>query len=65
MKQVNYENSEVRMTTKRLETLVDGIFAIAMTLLVLSLDVPQFNNQVTNMLILNSLIQFHNFLFTY
>lgn len=65
MKQVNYENSEVQMTTKRLETLVDGIFAIAMTLLVLSLDVPQFNNQVTNMLILNSLIQFHNFLFTY
>ena len=34
-------NTNISMTTKRIETLVDGIFAIAMTLLVLSLDVPQ------------------------
>lgn len=56
MKQIDYENSEVWMTTKRIETLVDGIFAIAMTLLVLSLDVPQFNSPVTNTVMLNSLI---------
>jgi uncharacterized membrane protein len=36
------------MDTKRLETLVDGIFAIAMTLLVLSLAVPQLTPPVTD-----------------
>jgi len=35
------------MDTKRLETLVDGIFAIAMTLLVLGLAVPQIAPPVT------------------
>jgi uncharacterized membrane protein len=34
-----YEFSSQYMDTKRLETLVDGIFAIAMTMLVLGLDV--------------------------
>jgi uncharacterized membrane protein len=36
----NPESSNIWMTTKRLETLVDGIFAIVMTLLVLSLTIP-------------------------
>ena len=36
------------MDTKRLETLVDGIFAIAMTLLVLGLVVPVIPEPVTN-----------------
>lgn len=45
----------VWMTTKRIETLVDGIFAIAMTLLVLSINVPQLIYPVTNALILQSL----------
>ena len=36
------------MDTKRLETLVDGIFAIAMTLLVLGLAVPVIHAPVTN-----------------
>lgn len=35
-----YSDSNLWMTTKRIETLVDGIFAIAMTLLVLSIVVP-------------------------
>ena len=41
------ENTQL-MDTKRLETLVDGIFAIAMTLLVLSLAVPQLTPPVTD-----------------
>ena len=36
------------MDTKRLETLVDGIFAIAMTLLVLGLAVPVIRPPLTN-----------------
>ena len=35
-------------TTKRIETLVDGIFAIAMTLLVLNIDVPQLMSPVSD-----------------
>ena len=33
---------------KRLETLTDGIFAIAMTLLVLSIEVPTFTNNTAS-----------------
>ncbi len=35
-------------STKRIETLVDGIFAIAMTLLVLNIGVPQIIGQVSD-----------------
>ena len=35
------------MKTSRIETLVDGIFAISMTLLVLTLDVPKVSNFLT------------------
>lgn len=35
------------MTTNRIETLVDGIFAIAMTLLVLSIDVPEIRGPLS------------------
>lgn len=42
------------MPTKRFETLVDGIFAIAMTLLVLGLAVPQINGSLSNTVILSS-----------
>ena len=44
------------MDTKRLETLVDGIFAIAMTLLVLSLSVPQLTPPVTDASLQKALI---------
>ena len=37
----NSDYLEVWMTTKRIETLVDGIFAIAMTLLVLTIGAPE------------------------
>jgi uncharacterized membrane protein len=38
---------ELKIPTNRLETLTDGIFAIAMTLLVLSIAVPTLQNPVT------------------
>jgi uncharacterized membrane protein len=56
MKSFNELGIEVSMSTKRMETLVDGIFAIAMTLLVLSLNVPQFPYPSTNMQILGFLV---------
>lgn len=43
------------MSTKRIETLVDGIFAIAMTLLVLGLEVPRIPYPATNSQILDVL----------
>ena len=43
------------MDTKRLETLVDGIFAIAMTLLVLGLAVPQINRSLSNEVVTNAI----------
>jgi len=43
------------MDTKRLETLVDGIFAIAMTLLVLGLAVPQINRPLSNEVVTNAI----------
>jgi len=43
------------MDTKRLETLVDGIFAIAMTLLVLGLAVPQINGPLSNEVVTNAI----------
>jgi uncharacterized membrane protein len=49
------EDSNVWMTTNRIETLIDGIFAIAMTLLVLSLNVPQMAYPVTNAVMLQGL----------
>jgi uncharacterized membrane protein len=39
----------------RLETLVDGIFAIAMTLLVFDLPIPHFNPPLTSVIFQNSL----------
>lgn len=59
------QNSDVWMTTKRIETLVDGIFAIAMTLLVLSLNVPQIPYPATNAIILKSLLGMSQQFFIY
>jgi uncharacterized membrane protein len=43
------------MSKNRIETLVDGIFAIAMTLLVLDLAVPNLNVPLSNMVIQHAL----------
>ena len=49
------ETSSIFMKTDRMETLVDGIFAIAMTLLVLALVVPDLSGVVTNDAVINAL----------
>ena len=41
------ESIKLWMTTSRIETLVDGIFAIAMTLLVLSIGVPDISRSLS------------------
>lgn len=55
-KNVKKDLKEQFMNTSRIETLADGIFAIAMTLLVLTLEVPNFPDPVTNTTIFNFLI---------
>jgi uncharacterized membrane protein len=55
----------VWQTTKRIETLADGIFAIAMTLLVLTIDVPNITGQISNTVILQNLIFLIPKLFAY
>ncbi len=52
---IEYEGSSSYTDTKRLETLVDGIFAIAMTLLVLGLAVPQINGPLSNTAVQNAI----------
>lgn len=56
MKNENSANLNIWSTTKRIETLVDGIFAIAMTLLVLSIDVPQLPDSVSNAVMQQALL---------
>ncbi|MGZ7069070.1 MAG: TMEM175 family protein [Methanobacterium sp.] len=49
------EGSNQYFNKNRINTLVDGIFTIAMTLLVLNLVVPHFTGQINNSQLLNSL----------
>ncbi|MGZ7210312.1 MAG: TMEM175 family protein [Methanobacterium sp.] len=51
------EGSNQYFNKNRINTLVDGIFTIAMTLLVLNLVVPHFTGQINNSQLLNSLYQ--------
>ena len=51
---INNEGFDVDIPKNRLETLVDGIFAIAMTLLVLGLTVPHLSGQLTNTVVQDS-----------
>jgi uncharacterized membrane protein len=53
---VESESFSQYMDTKRLETLVDGIFAIAMTLLVLGLAVPTIQPPLTNASVTNAIL---------
>jgi uncharacterized membrane protein len=59
------KNQDEWETTSRIETLVDGIFAIAMTLLVLNLSIPQLTNSVSNTTVENYLIGLIPKFFTY
>lgn len=52
-------------TTSRIETLVDGIFAIAMTLLVLNIVVPQLASPVSNTAMQSTLIGMWSHFFAY
>jgi len=51
-------NADPGLTTRRIEALTDGVFAIAMTLLVLTLDLPQINKGMVPR------CQLHDFLFS-
>jgi len=64
-KNMEQRNRDVWMTTQRIETLVDGIFAISMTLLVLNLDIPQITGVVSNDAIWNALVNLWPKIFTY
>jgi uncharacterized membrane protein len=56
---------DVWETTGRIETLVDGIFAIAMTLLVLNIAVPQLTAPVSNATMQSTLISMWPKFFAY
>ncbi|OEC84555.1 MULTISPECIES: TMEM175 family protein [Methanobacterium] len=60
-----YGNNDAWETTGRIETLVDGIFAIALTLLVLNLSIPQLTNSMSNIAVEDYLIGLIPDLFTY
>lgn len=51
----NIEESGNFMSSDRMSTLIDGIFAIAMTLLILSIEVPHLSGQISDTLIQTSL----------
>ncbi len=59
----NSDATESGVTTHRIEALTDGIFAIAMTLLVLTLDIPEAKTELTQTVELYSLLigQMHKF----
>lgn len=52
---MQYNKTSIQMTTNRIEALTDGIFAIAMTLMVLSLAVPDIDGQLSNLAVQNAL----------
>lgn len=59
------QKKNVWMTTKRIETLVDGIFAIAMTLLVLNIDIPQLTGFITDPILWQYLVNLSHQLYIY
>ncbi len=58
------DESEFGMTTHRIEALTDGLFAIAMTLLVLNLSLPEMETGLTPTAEVHNLLigQMHKFL---
>ncbi|MBU0672755.1 MAG: DUF1211 domain-containing protein [Candidatus Margulisbacteria bacterium] len=59
------EEQELGLTTRRIESLTDGVFAIAMTLLVLSLELPPLGQQLSGtqlqQLLLSQAAKFFNY----
>ncbi len=62
---VTSENIDSYIPKHRLETLVDGIFAIAMTLLVLGLTVPHLTGPLTNTIVQNSYYSLYPSIFAF
>ena len=52
---MEYEKSNFNMSSNRIEALTDGIFAIAMTLLVLTLVVPDITGPLSNIAVQDAL----------
>jgi uncharacterized membrane protein len=50
------EGSELGLTTRRIETLTDGIYAISMTLLVLNLTLPEVGTELTESVAVHNLL---------
>lgn len=58
-----HKNTEPRLSTSRIEALTDGIFAIAMTLLILNIDVPVVPKDKADELLIQSIEDYgHAFL---
>jgi len=53
------------LTLKRLEALTDGIFAIAMTILVLAIDIPESSTEMTGATLHNAILSQSNQLIAY
>lgn len=65
MQQTNPTNKTELFSTRRIENLTDGVFAIAMTLLVLDLNVPQLAGTVTNQGLWQALLNLQPNLFSF
>ena len=63
----NFKGPEekIRVSTARLETLGDGVFAIVMTLMVLELKIPDWTGEVTNAKVWAYLVQLSPSLFAF
>ena len=59
------DDTNLWMTTDRIETLVDGIFAIAMTLLILNLVVPEITGPLSETIVRNSLLGIYPKFYTF
>lgn len=58
-----HNNQEPGLTTSRIEALTDGIFAIAMTLLILNIDVPVVPKEDADIMLIQSIEDYgHDFL---
>jgi len=62
---VNSPIKSISLSTDRIKTLTDGVFAIAMTLLALSLELPQAQDPAGNFFIVDLLIKQYDLLYNY